>query len=106
MSPLVPNHKDVGFRLVVWKLRTVQCRVDECSSIVIGRARCRGKGHIVSPTLGSFRMNSAQDHPSLFECSFDNRRCSVGILCHDQPPTCKLWTVFPVMFDYWRVDTG
>ena len=86
--------------------RTVQCCIDEYSSVVIRGARCGGEGHIASPTLWSFRMNTAQDHPSLSERSFDNRRCSIGIRSHDQPPTCELWTVFPVMFDYWRVDTG
>src|SRR5262249_12390561 len=92
--------------LVMWQLRTVQCGVDECSRVVIGGARCRGEGHIAPPTLWSFRMDTAQDQPSLAKRSFDNRRCSVGILSHNQPPTCELGTIFPVMLDYWCVSAG
>src|SRR5262245_64818253 len=90
----------------MWQLSTLQCGVDECSRVVIGGSRSRGEGHTASPTFWSFRMNSGQDYPSLATRSFDDRRCSVGILSDNVPRTCKLRTVFPVMFDYWRVDAG
>ena len=45
-------------------------------------------------------MNAAQDYyPSLTNRSFDDRRCFVGILSHNQPPTCELRAIFPVMLD-------
>src|SRR5262249_47065991 len=90
-----------GSGLVMWQLRTVQCGVEECFSVVIGSICCRGESHIASPTLGSFRMNTTQEHPSFAECSFDHRPWYVRMLSQHQSPNCESGTLFPVMFDYW-----
>ena len=88
------------------KPRSVQRSIDEGSGVGVGNARWRGKGHSASPVLRRFRMNAAEDHPSLSGSSFDDRGRPVGILAHNRAPAAKLRAILPVMFKRWRAETG
>src|SRR5438128_2915493 len=92
--------------LVMRERRCVQCRVNKRSSVGVGYARWRGEGHSVSPIRRCFRMNAAQDYPSLAGRSFDDSGSPVGILAHNGTPAGKLRPILPVMLDCRRADTG
>ena len=91
---------------VIRKPRSVQRSIDERSGVTIGDARWRGKTHSASPIFRRFRMNAAEDHPSLAGRSLDDRGRPVGILAHNRTPAAKLRAILPVVFKCWRADTG
>lgn len=96
----------VSVTLVMGQSRTTQCGVDECGGVVIGGPRRRGEGHAAPPILRRFGMSTTQDHPALTTRSFDDCRCSIGILADYQSSTGKLRTVFPIMFDDRCIGAG
>ena len=94
------------FSSVVRGATRCESRIDERSGVGIVDARRRGEGHSASPILRRFRMNAAEDHPSLAGRSFDDRGRPVGILAHNRAPAGKLRAILPVMLERWRADTG
>src|SRR2546426_987609 len=85
---------------------SVQGSIDERSGVAIGDAGWGGKGHYAPPGLWRFRMDAAEDYPSLSGCSFDDRGRPVGILAHNCTPAGKLRAILPIMFQRWRAETG
>jgi hypothetical protein len=92
--------------LVMRQPATVQGGIHKRCSVLMGGTSWRGKAYPVSPALRGFRMNAAQDHPSLAHRFFHNRWGSVRILANNQAPTGKLGSVFPVMFDNRHFSAG
>ena len=84
----------------------MQRSIDERSGVGIGGARWRGKGHSAPPILRRFRMNAAENHPSLAGRSFDDCGRPVGIIAHNRTPAGKLRAILPVMLNCWPADTG